>query len=94
MTTFIVTNSNDSGAGSLREAVAQANANTGLDTIVLNDNVTLSSAINITDSVEITGTNSVITQTGSDRLFKIDNGATSLIDVTLSGLTLTGGKPV
>jgi predicted outer membrane repeat protein len=94
MTTFTVTNSNDSGAGSLRDAIAQANASSGLDTIILESNVTLSSAINITDSVKITGTNSVITQTGSDRLFKIDNGATSLIDVTLAGLTLTGGKPV
>ncbi len=94
MTTFNVTNSNDSGAGSLRQAIIDANANSGLDTIILNSNVTLSSAIDITDSVEITGTNSVITQTGSDRLFKIDDATTGLIDVTLSSLTLTGGKPV
>src|ERR1700745_3560399 len=32
--TFTVLNTNDSGAGSLRDAIAQANANVGADTIV------------------------------------------------------------
>ncbi|MET0383102.1 MAG: right-handed parallel beta-helix repeat-containing protein, partial [Burkholderiaceae bacterium] len=34
--TFIVTNTNDSGAGSLRQAITDANANAGTDTIVFN----------------------------------------------------------
>ena len=35
-TTFTVTNTNDSGAGSLRQAILDANANAGLDTIAFN----------------------------------------------------------
>ena len=35
--TFTVLNSNDTGLGSLRDAVAQANANLGIDTIVFGD---------------------------------------------------------
>ena len=35
-TTFVVTNTNNSGAGSLRQAILDANANTGTDTIVFN----------------------------------------------------------
>lgn len=34
--TFVVTNTNDSGAGSLRQAIADANANTEDDTIIFN----------------------------------------------------------
>ena len=34
--TFTVTNTNDSGAGSLRQAILDANANAGLDTIAFN----------------------------------------------------------
>ena len=33
---FVVTNTNDSGAGSLRQAIIDANANSGLDTITFN----------------------------------------------------------
>src|SRR5215471_6308886 len=35
-TTFVVTNTNDSGAGSLRQAILDANANAGADTINFN----------------------------------------------------------
>src|SRR6185369_2035405 len=34
--TFVVTNANDSGAGSLRQAIVDANANPGLDSINFN----------------------------------------------------------
>ncbi len=34
--TFTVTNTNDSGAGTLRQAILDANANPGLDTITFN----------------------------------------------------------
>ena len=35
-TTFTVTNTNDSGAGSLRQAILDANANAGADTVAFN----------------------------------------------------------
>lgn len=35
LATYTVTNTNDSGAGSLRQAILDANANAGLDTIDL-----------------------------------------------------------
>ena len=34
--TFVVTNTNDSGAGSLRQAILNANTNVGLDSIDFN----------------------------------------------------------
>src|SRR5436190_1596225 len=34
--TFTVTNTNDSGAGSLRQAIVDANGNAGLDTVAFN----------------------------------------------------------
>lgn len=95
MTTYNVTNSNDNGAGSLREALTLANANEGADTIVLMSDVTLSSAIAITDNVTIEGNKHLVTQTGTDRLFTIDDGnAEQDSQVNLSELRLTGGAPV
>ena len=65
--TFTVTNTNDSGAGSLRQAIIDANANAGADTIDFNiagsgtQVINLSSGLNqITEQVTIDGT----TQTG------------------------------
>ncbi|BAZ46429.1 hypothetical protein NIES4102_34610 [Chondrocystis sp. NIES-4102] len=94
MATFNVTNINDSGAGSLREAVDLANITPGADIININGIVNLNSAINITDVVEIRGNNDnfMIAQRGSDRIFRIDNNSNNLINVTLTNLTLTGGK--
>jgi len=40
LATYVVTNTNDSGAGSLRQAILDANANAGTDTIVFNIPVT------------------------------------------------------
>jgi|GEM_PF-6979961 len=92
--TYDVTNSADSGAGSLREAISLANANPGKDDIFIGADVELSSSIDITDSVDI-GTNfgAKILQTGADRIFNIDDGrAEENIDVSLYRLTLTGGN--
>lgn len=65
--TFTVTNTNDSGAGSLRQAIIDANANFGADTINFNiagsgtQIINLSSALDtITEQLTIDGT----TQTG------------------------------
>ncbi|MDJ0588894.1 MAG: right-handed parallel beta-helix repeat-containing protein [Pleurocapsa sp. MO_226.B13] len=94
MVTYKVTTDADAGQGSLRQAILDANANPGLDTIVFEIiNVNLNSAILISDSLEITGNGAVITQTGSDRLFNISDGSDeTFIDVTLNNLTLTGGN--
>ena len=60
--TFTVTNTNDSGAGSLRQAITDANASPGLDTITFSiggsgpHTITLSSSLpSITDPVIIDG---------------------------------------
>ena len=94
MANYTVTNASDSGAGSLRQAIAQANNNPGLDKIDFEViNVELNSAILISDEVEITGNGAVIAQTKGDRLFNISDGdKDNLIDVTLANLTLRGGK--
>ncbi len=94
MNTYNVTNTSDSGAGSLREAIALANTNLGTDNIVIDvDNVTLNTEIEITDSVSISGNGVVIAQTGAERLFNIDdNNKDTLIDVLFNDLTLTGGN--
>src|SRR4051812_45515636 len=60
--TFTVTNTNFSGVGSLRQAIADANANPGLDTIVFNipgsgvQTISFTSSATITDPVIIDGT--------------------------------------
>src|SRR2546423_5800084 len=61
--TFTVTNTNDSGAGSLRQAILAANASSGTDTIAFNipgagvQTINLASGLPfITDPVTIDGT--------------------------------------
>lgn len=94
MTTYNVTNSNDSGIGSLREAITSANANPGNDDIFVQVDVELTSAIEIADSVNIgTPYGATITQTEGDRLFNInDNNDDVNIEVSLFRLNLTGGN--
>lgn len=57
--TFTVTNLNDSGAGSLRQAIEDSNAAAGADVIAFHPAVTgtiaLSDILNVTDSVDIQG---------------------------------------
>jgi hypothetical protein len=60
--TFTVTNANDSGAGSLRQAIIDANADTTADSIVFNVGVTSIAPVTnlpvITETVSIDGTTS------------------------------------
>ncbi len=62
LATYTVTNTNDSGAGSLRQAISDANSNAGTDTINFNitgsgvHSILLSSALTITDTVTINAT--------------------------------------
>ncbi|MCB1920103.1 MAG: DUF4214 domain-containing protein [Candidatus Competibacteraceae bacterium] len=96
--TYTVTNLNDIGAGSLRQAILDANANTGSsNTIEFQAGVTgtllTQGNLNITGgTLTIQGPGaSVLTLfgNGANRIFDISSGAT----VTLSGLTLSNGKP-
>ncbi len=87
--TFTVTDLGDAGAGTLRDAVAQANANPDADTIVfgVSGTIALASEIDITESVTITGGNTItLDGGGATRILGINNPG-SLINVTLSGLT-------
>jgi parallel beta-helix repeat protein len=90
--TFSVTTTNDSGAGSLRQAILDANANVGLDTITFSiisgvQTISpLSQLPTITDPVIIDGT----TQPGfSDSPIIVINGGN--ITASASGLTITAG---
>ena len=93
LSTFTVTNLADSGAGSLRTAVALSNLTPGADTIrfapALTGEIHLTSgALTLTDGVNIVGPGaSRIAVTGNtDRIFDVA-GTTA----TISGLTLQDG---
>src|SRR5438132_4889361 len=90
--TFTVNNLNDSGAGSLRQAVVDANAHAGADQIAfasaLRGTITLTNGqLSITDGVTINGPGSSrLTVSGRDanRVFDIGRNLT----VSINGLTL------
>jgi hypothetical protein len=98
--TFVVTNLDDAGAGSLRDAIIQANAAAGPDKIVFQKDlegvIALTGQLLITDSVSIKGSGvDKITISGRNavRLFEITDGSTtSVLKVSLSGLHLTQGS--
>jgi len=89
---FTVSNTADSGAGSLRAAVVAANGNAGSDQVVFNSGltgtITLASTINITDDLTITGP-------GPRTLSVSGNNAMRIFNVTapttISGLRLANG---
>lgn len=97
--TISVTSLADSGTGSLRDAIAQANASTGVpDTIEFQKSgvITLRSAIQITDDLAInTLARTGITIQGNKtfRLFTADDGtAGSSLNVSFHKLSLKKGK--
>jgi parallel beta-helix repeat protein len=97
--TFTVTNLNDNGAGSLRQAILDANGAAGADVVDfqagLTGTITLTTGqLSIDDSVDIQGPGAaVLTVSGNNasRVFYLYNGSAT-IDVTISGLTITGGS--
>ena len=96
--TYIVANLADHGAGSLRQAVLNANAHAGADTITfaagLNGTIPLTSGqLAISDSVSIAGPGaSQLAVSGSNlsRVLEI-SGSPSI--VTVNGLTIENGNP-
>jgi hypothetical protein len=95
--TFVVTNSGDSGAGSLRQAILDANGNPGLDTVAFNlpsgggQSIDLATEIEVTDDVVIDG----YTQPGSSANTdpEADN-AVVVVDLQgngTDGILVTGG---
>lgn len=99
--TFTVTNTNGSGAGSLLQAVLDANALAGTDTINFNlsgpQTIKLAfgqfGQLEITDSVNIVGpgaANLTISGEHLSRVFKVNVGKT----VQISGLTIANGGEI
>ena len=92
--TFNVTTAADSGAGSLRDAVAQANSTAGADVITFNNGlgtITLTSGqIDITETLTITGpaAGQTISGNNSSRIFAVTAVSQPL---TLENLTLMDG---
>jgi hypothetical protein len=94
LATFLVTNVNDSGDGSLRQAILDANANPGLDTVAFNvggggaQTISPTSALpTVTDGVMIDGT----TQPGfAGQPLIVVNGGSAPGNV--DGLKITGGN--
>ncbi|NJL84428.1 MAG: hypothetical protein HC890_18580 [Chloroflexaceae bacterium] len=105
MATFVVTTlideNNGTGQVSLREAIESANAQNGFDTVTFNSLLEgtislVNGEIAITDSLDLLGPGAetlVIDAGGNSRIFLVDDASYSnLLDVNISGLTLTGGS--
>src|SRR5262249_52504800 len=92
---FTVTNLSDEGAGSLRQAVLDANALPGADVIAFAPGMTGviglgGSQLSITDHLTILGTGAgrlAVSGEGTSRVFQVGAGVVAAID----GLTITGG---
>ncbi len=97
--TLTVTNLNDSGAGSLRQAILDANGNAGIDTIIfqtgLNGIINLSSSLpTITDDTTITGPGATQLTIQGNQTFQLLAVYTTNVDLVISGLKFThGGTP-
>jgi hypothetical protein len=89
-TTITVTNTTDSGSGSLRDAIASASSGDTINFSVTGT-ITLSSTLTISTSLTISGpgaSNLAISGGGTVQVFVIQGGIT----VTISGVTIENGK--
>jgi len=92
-TTRVVTNANDSGAGSLRQVVADANPGdiVAFDSSLDGQIIAIATDLNIDKDLTITGpgaSNLIISGGDMTRIFTVNSGRT----VHISGLTLSHGK--
>lgn len=103
--TFTVTNTNDSGAGSLRQAILDANSAAGADTIVFDSSFNVPRTIALTSGrllitngggLTINGPGaSLLTVSGNDQsqVFEIDDmTGTAVISVTMNNFTISNGS--
>ena len=99
-TTFTVTNTNDSGAGSLRDAIASANATATDDVIEFAPSVTGTITLTtgkmiISDELSIVGpgiSDLTISGGGASQIFYIyDSTHVGALTVSISGMTVTDG---
>ena len=102
---ILVTNTNDHGEGSLRQAILDANATPGADTITFDPNVRdiirlTSGELTITDALTIRGSDEFYSSGGiygsqdlseRSRIFNIDDSTETQIDVTIENLRFLGG---
>ena len=89
--TFVVTTGNDSGPGSLRQAILDANATLEEDIVTIEPNVgtvTLRSALNISSNLALMGNGVTLRQTGGVRILSVTDGS-----VKFDRVTFTGGRP-
>ena len=100
MVQFTVTNLEDTGVGSLRQAIELANSQPGKDEIVFEDSlssgeITLTSGeLTIGDEVQIQGLGAddlTISGNNNSPVFVIDDGTDNLVEVAITGLTITEG---
>ena len=97
---FTVTNNNDSGAGSLREAIANANAGDTIDFdgSLANQTIALTSGeleIGVGKDITIDGANAAnltISGNNASRIFHVASTSANPTDVTFANLTLANGK--
>ncbi len=97
--TFTVTSLNDSGPGSLRQAVLDANATLGADTIAfqagLVGTITLTSGeIQITDALTLNGPGATALAISGNKKSRIFNATTAMTGkvLTINQLTLKNGN--
>ena len=104
LATYTVTTTTDGGPNSLRQAIIDANANVGTDTITFvgggtytltltgtGENAAATGDLDITDDLIITGNGvgtTVIDGGGNDRVFEVRSGAT----VNISDMTIQNGN--
>jgi predicted outer membrane repeat protein len=99
-TTYIVTNTNDRGVGSLRQAIMNANNDPGIETIIFDTNGIFGDAIPdtiILTSGQLDVTQEVIIQgTGANKLAISGNNASRVFNASaafsIDGLNITGGN--
>lgn len=96
LATFAVTNLMDSGAGSLRQAIIDANNSGGADTVDLTGvSGTIPVALGeleVLDEVTLDGPGADVLTIDAQQNSRIFNFNASLGDFTINGLTLTGGQ--